>query len=225
MLVLNMYLLAVLRRCKPWFCSTLRMVRWENFSEPPERATMDYFNPVAMVNERTENNTSDDFGANVRASLNILPVKGLLAVPCWRAEPAPMLLVPKRSLSKPSLAISAYKWQSTYSPKSNANPGLGWEKKAEWNVGIESAEALPLDEPLAVDAYGGVEPADFVLLVLELLVGELHQLVGVVGQGQRGGPARVRPSSRAPPAWGRTRRPTSTSLSSDVSCTITTTAT
>ncbi len=38
---------------------------------------MDYFNPVAMVNERTENNTSDDFGANVRASLNILPVKGL----------------------------------------------------------------------------------------------------------------------------------------------------
>ncbi|WP_289731046.1 TonB-dependent receptor [uncultured Alistipes sp.] len=38
---------------------------------------MDYFNPVAMVSERTENNTSDDFGANVRASLNILPVKGL----------------------------------------------------------------------------------------------------------------------------------------------------
>lgn len=38
---------------------------------------MDYFNPVAMINERTEKTTSDDLGANVRATLNILPVKGL----------------------------------------------------------------------------------------------------------------------------------------------------
>lgn len=29
------------------------------------------------------------------------------------------------------------KWQNTYSPRSNANPGLGWEKKAEWNVGLD----------------------------------------------------------------------------------------
>lgn len=38
---------------------------------------MDYYNPVAMINERDARNTSDDFGGNVRATLNILPVKGL----------------------------------------------------------------------------------------------------------------------------------------------------
>lgn len=29
------------------------------------------------------------------------------------------------------------KWQNTYTPKSNANPLLGWEKKAEWNAGVD----------------------------------------------------------------------------------------
>lgn len=29
------------------------------------------------------------------------------------------------------------KWQNTYSPKSNANPDLAWEKKSEWNVGLD----------------------------------------------------------------------------------------
>ena len=38
---------------------------------------MDYFNPVAMLNERDSDNDIDSMGANVRATLNILPVKGL----------------------------------------------------------------------------------------------------------------------------------------------------
>lgn len=38
---------------------------------------MDYFNPVAMVNERDVKNTVDDFCFSVRAKLNILPVRGL----------------------------------------------------------------------------------------------------------------------------------------------------
>ena len=38
---------------------------------------MDYYNPVAMINERDNDNDSDSFGANVRATLNILAVKGL----------------------------------------------------------------------------------------------------------------------------------------------------
>lgn len=29
------------------------------------------------------------------------------------------------------------KWINTYAPASNANPDLGWEKKAEWNVGVD----------------------------------------------------------------------------------------
>ena len=29
------------------------------------------------------------------------------------------------------------KWINTYEPKSNANPDLRWEKKAEWNVGVD----------------------------------------------------------------------------------------
>lgn len=29
------------------------------------------------------------------------------------------------------------KWINTYAPSSNANPNLGWEKKAEWNVGVD----------------------------------------------------------------------------------------
>lgn len=40
-------------------------------------SAMDYYNPVAMINERQAENTADDFGISVRASLNILPVKGL----------------------------------------------------------------------------------------------------------------------------------------------------
>ena len=40
-------------------------------------AEMGYYNPVAMINERTSENEADDFGISVRASLNILPVKGL----------------------------------------------------------------------------------------------------------------------------------------------------
>lgn len=38
---------------------------------------MDYYNPVAMINERSNANNVDSFGANIRAALNILPVKGL----------------------------------------------------------------------------------------------------------------------------------------------------
>lgn len=29
------------------------------------------------------------------------------------------------------------KWINTYAPASNANPDLGWEKKAEWNAGVD----------------------------------------------------------------------------------------
>lgn len=38
---------------------------------------MDYYNPVAMINERKTDNLADDFGLSIRATLNILPVKGL----------------------------------------------------------------------------------------------------------------------------------------------------
>lgn len=38
---------------------------------------MDYYNPVAMIQERDNQNDVDDFSANVRATLNILPVKGV----------------------------------------------------------------------------------------------------------------------------------------------------
>ncbi|MDY3979168.1 MAG: SusC/RagA family TonB-linked outer membrane protein [Tidjanibacter sp.] len=40
-------------------------------------AAMDYFNPVAMVNETTAQNQYDNLNFSVRASLNILPVAGL----------------------------------------------------------------------------------------------------------------------------------------------------
>ena len=39
--------------------------------------TMAYYNPVAMLNEREQKYRADDFGGNIRAVLNILPVKGL----------------------------------------------------------------------------------------------------------------------------------------------------
>lgn len=39
--------------------------------------SMDYYNPVAMLNERDSNTEIDDIGVNGRATLNILPVKGL----------------------------------------------------------------------------------------------------------------------------------------------------
>ena len=39
--------------------------------------SMNYFNPVAMLNERDNDTDVDYIGANVRATLNILPVKGL----------------------------------------------------------------------------------------------------------------------------------------------------
>lgn len=38
---------------------------------------MDYYNPVAMVMERTDTGFTNNLGANVRATLNILPIKGL----------------------------------------------------------------------------------------------------------------------------------------------------
>lgn len=38
---------------------------------------MSYYNPVAMLNERSQKGETDDFGGNIRASLNILPVSGL----------------------------------------------------------------------------------------------------------------------------------------------------
>ncbi len=39
--------------------------------------TVGYYNPVAMINERDAERQADDVGASVRATLNILPVKGL----------------------------------------------------------------------------------------------------------------------------------------------------
>ena len=30
-------------------------------------------------------------------------------------------------------------WAYTYGPSSNVNPGLGWEEKAEWNIGLDYA--------------------------------------------------------------------------------------
>ena len=38
---------------------------------------MDYYNPVAMLNEKDASNDVDNFQGSVRATLNILPVKGL----------------------------------------------------------------------------------------------------------------------------------------------------
>ena len=38
---------------------------------------MAYYNPVAMIDERTSQNTADDAGINARLTLNILPIKGL----------------------------------------------------------------------------------------------------------------------------------------------------
>lgn len=38
---------------------------------------MEYYNPVAMINEREATNVDDNYGGNARATLNILPVKGL----------------------------------------------------------------------------------------------------------------------------------------------------
>ena len=39
--------------------------------------SMDYYNPVAMLNERNSTTEIDDIGVNGRVTLNILPVKGL----------------------------------------------------------------------------------------------------------------------------------------------------
>ncbi|MBQ2544358.1 MAG: SusC/RagA family TonB-linked outer membrane protein [Bacteroidales bacterium] len=39
--------------------------------------SMDYYNPVAMLNERSSKTDVDDIGVNGRITLNILPVKGL----------------------------------------------------------------------------------------------------------------------------------------------------
>lgn len=39
--------------------------------------SMDYYNPVAMLNERTSTSEVDDIGVNGRVTLNILPIKGL----------------------------------------------------------------------------------------------------------------------------------------------------
>ena len=39
--------------------------------------SMDYYNPVAMINERDSQTEVDDAGINARITLNILPVKGL----------------------------------------------------------------------------------------------------------------------------------------------------
>ncbi|MCQ2183971.1 MAG: SusC/RagA family TonB-linked outer membrane protein [Bacteroidales bacterium] len=39
--------------------------------------SMDYYNPVAMINERSSKTDVDRYGANGRITLNILPVKGL----------------------------------------------------------------------------------------------------------------------------------------------------
>lgn len=38
---------------------------------------MEYFNPVAMINERNLETVNDNYGANIRATLNILPIEGL----------------------------------------------------------------------------------------------------------------------------------------------------
>ena len=38
---------------------------------------MDYYNPVAMLNEKDDNTDVDNFSGSIRASLNILPIKGL----------------------------------------------------------------------------------------------------------------------------------------------------
>ena len=38
---------------------------------------MDYYNPVAMINEKKANNDTDNFQGSIRATLNILPIKGL----------------------------------------------------------------------------------------------------------------------------------------------------
>lgn len=38
---------------------------------------MNYYNPVAMINERDFETVNDNYGANIRATLNILPIEGL----------------------------------------------------------------------------------------------------------------------------------------------------
>jgi len=38
---------------------------------------MEYYNPVAIINERNMESKNDNYGANIRATLNILPIKGL----------------------------------------------------------------------------------------------------------------------------------------------------
>lgn len=40
-------------------------------------AAMEYYNPVAMIEERDCSNEVDDYAGNIRATLNILPVEGL----------------------------------------------------------------------------------------------------------------------------------------------------
>lgn len=40
-------------------------------------SAMEYFNPVAMINERDVKNKDDNYGGNIRATVNILPIKGL----------------------------------------------------------------------------------------------------------------------------------------------------
>jgi TonB-linked SusC/RagA family outer membrane protein len=40
-------------------------------------AEMEYYNPVAMINERTSTVVNDNFGGNARATLNIKPIPGL----------------------------------------------------------------------------------------------------------------------------------------------------
>lgn len=38
---------------------------------------MNYYNPVAMINERDCNNVNNNFGGNARITLNIKPIEGL----------------------------------------------------------------------------------------------------------------------------------------------------
>lgn len=40
-------------------------------------SAMEYYNPVAMIKERKVHNTDDNYGANIRATVNIKPIEGL----------------------------------------------------------------------------------------------------------------------------------------------------
>lgn len=117
----------------------------------------DYTNPVAMINERTANNETSSVVANIRATLNILPVKGLkwdnflnYSDEKYQSQEYKTSFYPG-SVGKNGVAYSSansynnIQWESTlqYSNVFNGHSvqgilGYTWQEQMSWNSDMEN---------------------------------------------------------------------------------------